>query len=175
MSNYHDSVASSHDEITEDEARVQIAKFFKDFAENAIKQSFKCVSSKLHYRNIIERLRIGEDLAAELPQLREMSVEDVEKILQELISKCSVELESYWVIQNKKVITELSMQNYNGEHIERFKAKYKFNTKSGEVVINVETKGENASVGIKNESGKKEKKIQALKSVINQIDLMRLQ
>ncbi len=167
--------AYSHDKITEDNLKRDIAESIKGFAENALKKSSKYVSDKLHYEQINERIRAGDDLTIELPQLREVAAEDLDKIINKLMKKCDENIAQLWKLNAAKVTTTLTVKKQTQEHLARFGAIHKFTTKFGDVTVAVNTKGEFISVNIESDMQKKEEKLQALKSVINQIDLIRLQ
>ena len=155
--------------------RSVIHTFFESKAHDAMEHSYARASDLTLFKQVKQRIDLGEDLSKELPQLKKLAKKDALAVVKQLIKRCDTDLNTYWTLPDAaKVKTVVKHELFKGELIARFKAEYTFKTKLGAVVIQVHTQGQYVFVGIDTQGVKKANTELALRDVEKQLTLIAL-
>ena len=167
--------ASSHDDNISHTAEDEIRLFIANHAVKAIVKTERRIADIMHYEQVRDRVAADEDLSDELPQLRKLSKVDAVKAINALIKAKGDEAAAFWDLPSAKVGSEVKITKQLGRSRPRYDISYTFSTKYGEVAVSLVVDGASALQKISTRNMEKSEQLLAYKSVINQIDLMRLQ
>ena len=129
----------------------------------------------MHYEQVRDRIAADEDLSNELPQLRTLSKDDAVMAINALIKSKGDEAVAFWDLPSAKIGSEVKITKQLGKSRPRYDISYTFPTKYGDVDVSVVVDGQLSMQKISTHNVEKSEQSLAYKSVINQIDLMRLQ
>ena len=169
------NTVSSHDPSISNDVLDEIRLFIANHSVKAILKTERHIADIMHYEQVRDRIAADEDLSAELPQLRTLRKADAVKAINALIKAKGDEAAAFWDLPSAKVGSEVKITKQLGKSRPRYDVSYTFPTKYGEVDISVVVDGTSSLQKISTRNVEKSEQLLAYKSVINQIDLMRLQ
>jgi hypothetical protein len=169
------TIASSHDENIGQTAEDEIRLFIAKHSVNALLKTERRIADIMHYEQVRDRVAAGEDLSGELPQLRTLSKADAVKAINALIKAKDAQAASFWDLPGVRVRSEVKIIKQTDKSRPRYDVAYTFTTKYGEVDVSLVIDGASSLQKISIRNVEKSQQILAYKSVVNQIDLMRLQ
>jgi hypothetical protein len=167
--------ASSHDENISQTAEDEIRLFIAKHSVDAIVKTERRIADIMHYEQVRDRIAANEDLSNELPQLRKLTKAEAVDAINALIKSKGDEAVEFWDLPNAKIGSEVKITKQRGKSRPRYDVAYTFTTKYGEVDIAVVVDGASSLQKIFTRNIPKSEQQLAYKSVVNQIDLMRLQ
>ena len=153
-----------------------VIDYLKEIAESAIARCHERVADRKFFVSVKRRLELGEDLSAELPQLKHMSAKKAVLIVDKLIQRCDSDLTGYWAMPDASGIqSKVSMEMQEHELIPRFTAKYSTKTEVGAVAFTVTSKGNHADFDIDTSRVKTMDKDAAINELAKQLLFAKLQ
>ena len=167
--------ASSHDDNISQSAEDEIRLFIAKHSVDAILKTERRIADIMHYEQVRDRIAADEDLSNELPQLRTLSKDDAVMAINALIKSKGDEAVAFWDLPSAKIGSEVKITKQLGKSRPRYDISYTFPTKYGDVDVSVVVDGQLSMQKISTHNVEKSEQSLAYKSVINQIDLMRLQ
>ena len=167
--------ASSHDDNISHTAEDEIRLFIANHAVKAIVKTERRIADIMHYEQVRDRVAADEDLSDELPQLRTLNKAQAIKAINALIKAKGDEAAAFWDLPGAKVGSEVKITKQLGRSRPRYDVTYTFPTKYGEVNISLVVDGSSSLQKISTHNVEKSERQLAYKSIVNQIDLMRLQ
>ncbi len=152
-----------------------VIDYLNEIAESAIARCHERVADRKFFVSVKRRLELGEDLSAELPQLKQVSPEKAVLIVDKLIQRCDSDMTGYWAMSSASGIqSKVGMEMQEHELIPRFTAKYSTKTEVGAVAITVTSKGNYADFDIDTSRVRTMDKDAAVKELANQLLAARL-
>jgi len=167
--------ASSQDESISQTAEDGIRLFIAKHSVNALLKTERRIADIMHYEQVRDRVAADEDLSEELPQLRTLTKSQAVEAINALIKAKGDEVVWFWDLPSAKVGSEVKITKQLGKSRPRYDVSYTFGTKYGDVSISLVVDGSNSLQKISTNNIVKSEQALAYKSVVNQIDLMRLQ
>ncbi len=147
-----------------------VIDYLKEIADSAIARCHERVADRKFFVSVKRRLELGEDLSAELPQLKHVSAKKAVLIVDKLIQRCDSDMTGYWTMPNASGIqSKVSMEMQEQELIPRFTAKYSTKTEVGAVAFTVTSRGNHADFDIDTSRVKTMDKDAAVKELANQL------
>jgi hypothetical protein len=169
------TATSSHDPSISNGVLDEIRLFIAKHSVQAITKTERRLADLMHYEQVRDRIAADEDLSEELPQLRNVDKAQAIKAINALIKAKGDEAASFWDLPSAKVGSEVKVTKHVGQNKPRYDVSYTFDTKFGEVDIEVTIDGEASMQKISTKNVAKSEQHQAYQSVAKQITLMRLQ
>jgi len=129
--------------------KTEIESYFKKRAKKALIASAKRVSDLNFFQGVLERVKKGEDLSAEIPALKQFKKTEAVQHIQVLIKRCKKDLkQGYWTIDSQNISTKIATEISTGELVPRYRVAYKITLPKGQVLATVNTVGVNILVNI---------------------------
>lgn len=152
-----------------------IVSFFENRAKTILGECHARANDLNHFKQVLYRINQGEDLSAELPQLKKLEKKTAIAAVKTLIKRCEEDMAAFWLLPNSpKIKVEVKQLYPSTDLVPRFTANHVFATPAGKVCIRVVTQGNYISVQTNTKDITKPKLDEAIRSVERQITLLQV-
>jgi len=153
----------------------EVTDYFEELAHSAIERCHARVADRKFFESVKSRIARGEDLGAEIQQLRGVSKKDALFVVNKLIKRCDTDMVSYWSLPGRTTIdSAVSAEQVTGELIPRFTVSYAVQTEFGKMTVTLASQGNHTDISLDTGKIKAANRDAALRELANQLLVARM-
>jgi hypothetical protein len=153
----------------------EVTDYFEELAHIAIERCHARVADRKFFESVKSRIACGEDLSAEIQQLRGVSKKDALFVVNKLIKRCDTDMVSYWTLPGRTTIdSAVSTEQVTGELMPRFTVSYAVQTEVGKMTVTLTSQGNHADISLDTSKIIAANRDTALRELANQLLVARM-
>jgi pyruvate formate-lyase activating enzyme-like uncharacterized protein len=128
-----------------------LKEFFTDYAERAMRIQRECYLAKNYYQGISRRLKLGQDLGDELPQINVVGIQGTKEVVAEALKEFSEKERNAWdlpIALRSQCKSQVTIAQESSEIYPRQSVSHAFTTEAGVVNVFISTMGQNYKIEI---------------------------